>query len=117
MTFKPERLRGLYVVTPDLPDTDRLAGVVRDAIAGGGVLVQYRNKAADQRLRRTQASVLQTICVDAGVPLVINDDLELAIAIGAAGGHVLSLLNNLRWRRGSLGGSRGVADHLKKKTQ
>ena len=33
--------RGLYVVTPDLPDTDRLAGVVRDAIAGGGVLVQY----------------------------------------------------------------------------
>lgn len=88
MTFKPERLRGLYVVTPDWPDTDRLAAAVRDAIAGGAVLVQYRNKAADRLLRHRQAGALQRICVDAGVPLVINDDLEIAIEIGAAGIHV-----------------------------
>ncbi|MGB7988265.1 MAG: thiamine phosphate synthase [Candidatus Methylophosphatis roskildensis] len=106
MTFKPERLRGLYVVTPDLPDTDRLAGVVRDAIAGGGVLVQYRNKAADQRLRHRQASVLQRVCVDAGVPLVINDDLELAIAIGAAGVHVGRDDDSACAARASLGGGR-----------
>lgn len=83
-----ERLRGLYAVTPDWPDTDKLASAVRDAIAGGAALVQYRNKAADRRLRRRQAEVLQAICADAGVPLVVNDDLEIALEVGAAGLHL-----------------------------
>lgn len=88
MTVRPERLRGLYAVTPDWPDTGRLAAAVRDAIAGGAVLVQYRNKAADQRLRKRQARLLQGICAAAGVPLVINDDLAIALETGAAGLHV-----------------------------
>lgn len=87
MTAKPDRLRGVYAVTPDWPDTEKLAIAVRDAVAGGVALVQYRNKTADQRLRRRQASVLQAICVDAGVPLVINDDLALALEVNAAGVH------------------------------
>lgn len=88
MTVRLDRLRGLYAVTPDWPDTDRLAAAVRDAIGGGAVLIQYRNKAADQRLRQLQAGVLQAICADTGVPLVINDDLAIALAIGAAGVHM-----------------------------
>ena len=106
MTDKAERLRGLYAVTPDWPDTDRLAAVVRNAIAGGAVLVQYRNKAADQSLRRRQAGVLQTICFDSGVPLVINDDLEIAIEIGAAGVHVGRDDHDAGAARAILGGGR-----------
>lgn len=106
MTFKPERLRGLYVVTPDWPDTDRLAAAVRDAIAGGAVLVQYRNKAADRLLRHRQAGALQRICVDAGVPLVINDDLDIAIEIGAAGAHVGRDDDRAHDARGILGAGR-----------
>ncbi len=88
MSLKPDRLRGLYAVTPDWLDTDRLAAAVRDAVTGGAVLVQYRNKAADPALRRRQAGVLQAICVAGRVPLVINDDLEIALETGAAGLHV-----------------------------
>ncbi len=88
MSIKPDRLRGLYAVTPDWLDTDRLAAAVRDAVTGGAVLVQYRNKAADPALRRRQAGVLQAICVAGGVPLVINDDLDIALETGAEGLHV-----------------------------
>lgn len=88
MSLKSDRLRGLYAVTPDWLDTDRLAAAVRDAVTGGAVLVQYRNKVADPALRRRQASILQEICVAGGVPLVINDDLDIALETGAAGLHV-----------------------------
>ena len=88
MTIRPDRLRGLYALTPDWPDTDRLAAAVRDAVAGGAALVQYRNKAAAPALRRRQAGVLQAICAAGGVPLVINDDLDIALETGAAGVHV-----------------------------
>lgn len=88
MPGKTNSLRGLYAVTPDWPDTDRLAAAVRDAIAGGAVLIQYRNKAADQRLKLRQAGVLQAVCDACCIPLVINDDLATALEVGAAGVHV-----------------------------
>ena len=47
-----DRLRGLYAVTPDEPDTTRLCAMVGAAIDGGATAVQYRNKAAALELRR-----------------------------------------------------------------
>jgi thiamine-phosphate pyrophosphorylase len=80
--------RGLYAVTPDEPDTAALVAAVREALAGGAAAVQYRNKAADAALRRAQAAALAALCRDSGVPLVVNDDLELALAVDAAGVHL-----------------------------
>lgn len=88
MLARSDKLRGLYAVTPEWPDTGRLAKAVRDAIAGGAVLVQYRNKLTDRRFRINQASVLRAVCDAGGVPLVVNDDLEMALEIGAAGVHL-----------------------------
>lgn len=88
MPGKTNSLRGLYAVTPDWPDTDRLAAAVRDSIAGGAVLIQYRNKAADQRLKLRQAGILQAVCNACRIPLVINDDLATALEVGAAGVHI-----------------------------
>ena len=82
------RIRGLYAVTPNERDTARLTAMVQAAIAGGASLVQYRNKAADSSQRRQQAVALLKVCHAHGVPLVINDDLDLAVEIDADGVHL-----------------------------
>lgn len=81
-------LRGLYLLTPDEPDTQRLVARVAEVIAEGAVLLQYRNKGADATLRRQQALALLPLCEAHGVGLVINDDWRLAADIGAAGAHL-----------------------------
>ena len=79
---------GLYLVTPDMADADALAAAVAAVLPARPALVQYRNKLADARQRREQAARLLALCRGAGVPLVINDDLPLALAIGADGVHL-----------------------------
>jgi thiamine-phosphate pyrophosphorylase len=79
---------GLYALTPDEPDTAALVAKVRAAIAGGAAAVQYRNKPADPALRGEQARALAALCRAAGVPLVVNDDVELALAVDGAGVHL-----------------------------
>ena len=81
-------ISGLYAVTPDEPDTARLLDLVSEAITGGARLVQYRNKIASADARRRQAQALLAICRRARVPLIINDDLALAVALDADGLHL-----------------------------
>ncbi len=80
--------RGLYAVTPDEPDVGLLARKVSKALAGGARIVQYRNKSASAGLRREQGAALLALCREARIPLVINDDLDLASRIGADGLHL-----------------------------
>jgi len=82
------KIAGLYAITPDLADTDDLLYRVRAAIAGGTRVVQYRNKTADPQLRLTQARALQALCAARGVPLIINDHLDVALAVDSAGLHL-----------------------------
>lgn len=79
---------GLYALTPDEADTPALVAKVRAAIAGGAAAVQYRNRRAPAGLRREQALALAALCRTAGVPLLVNDDIELALAVDAAGVHL-----------------------------
>lgn len=81
--------RGLYAITDALliPD-DRLTIVVEQAILGGARMIQYRDKSHDTARRLAQATVLDELCQRHAVPLIINDDVELAAQIGAAGVHV-----------------------------
>lgn len=81
-------LRGVYLITPDLADTARLVELSTQAISAGVALLQYRNKAADSKLRSRQAEALMDVCARWSVPLIINDDIELAESIGAAGLHL-----------------------------
>jgi thiamine-phosphate pyrophosphorylase len=80
--------RGLYLVTPDRDDTDRLLDATGRAIAGGAVLVQYRHKHAAPALRQEQAGALLRLCRARGVPLVINDHVALCMELDADGVHV-----------------------------
>lgn len=82
------QLRGLYAITPDEGQTSRLMAMVAAALAGGVRLVQYRNKRAAVVLRRTQAAELLQLCHDSGARLIVNDDLALALELGADGVHL-----------------------------
>ncbi len=81
-------MRGLYLVTPDWNDTDKLIAVTEQAIEGGATLLQYRHKTANQALRLEQASALLALCRRLQVPLIINDHLDLCERIDADGIHV-----------------------------
>jgi len=82
------RVRRLYAVTPEEPGTGVLARKVREALVGGARMVQYRNKTGTDALRREQCAAVLALCRAAGAPLIVNDDLELALAIGADGLHL-----------------------------
>ncbi len=82
------KIAGLYAITPDLADTDDLLYRVRAVIAGGARILQYRNKTASHELRLTQARALQSLCAARDIPLIINDHLDVALAVDAAGLHL-----------------------------
>ncbi|SDW90960.1 thiamine phosphate synthase [Marinobacter mobilis] len=80
---------GLYAITDNtLTPSSQLLSAVASAILGGAVLVQYRDKSSTSSERLRQAADLQSLCREAGVPLIINDDAELAHRVGAAGVHL-----------------------------
>lgn len=81
-------IAGLYAVTPDIADTDELLLRTRAALSGGARVLQYRNKTASPALRRIQAQALQQLCTEFAIPLIINDHLDLALAVNAAGLHL-----------------------------
>lgn len=81
-------LAGLYAITPDDYLLPRLSALVQMALDGGATLVQYRNKTAPPPLRRAQAAELLRICRSVGARLIVNDDVWLAIEIGADGAHL-----------------------------
>ncbi|MDP2826772.1 MAG: thiamine phosphate synthase [Sulfuritalea sp.] len=82
------KLRGLCAVTVDDPLLPRLSALVKAALDGGAPFVQYRNKMASRPLRRAQAAEMLRICRAAGAKLIINDDVWLAVEIGADGAHL-----------------------------
>jgi thiamine-phosphate pyrophosphorylase len=76
--------RGLYLVTPEsLPDPALLARLLPHAAC-----LQYRSKQAPADARLSQAAALRASCSEAGVAFIVNDDVELAAAIGADGVHL-----------------------------
>jgi len=96
-------MRGLYLVTPDWADTDRLLHATRQALEGGAALVQYRNKTAPPALREEQARALLALCRRHARPLVVNDHLDLCTRLDADGVHVGGLDAPLAAVRAALG--------------
>jgi thiamine-phosphate pyrophosphorylase len=77
--------RRLYLCTPDRPD---LPEFVSACIAGGVDVVQLRDKVLEARPLMERALVVGEVCRSAGVPFVLNDRPDLALAVGADGVHV-----------------------------
>lgn len=81
-------MRGLYLVTPNWDDTDRLLDVTEQALQEGVALLQYRHKHADAALRREQAGALLLLARKYGVPFIVNDFIDLCQELDADGVHV-----------------------------
>lgn len=79
----------IYLVTDDGCLQGRaLIDCVREALEGGVTLVQYRAKTASSAEMYAEALQLKALCDRFNVPLIINDRLDIAMAVGAAGVHL-----------------------------
>lgn len=79
----------IYLVTDDGCLQGRaLIDCVREALEGGVTLVQYRAKTVSSAEMYAEALQLQALCDSFKVPLIINDRLDIAMAVGAAGVHL-----------------------------
>lgn len=82
-----ERLQAcrLYLITRPVP---QLEPVVEAALTAGVRLVQYRAKEADDRSRLAEAQALRDLCARHGALFIVNDRIDLALAVDADGVHL-----------------------------
>lgn len=79
----------MYAITDSaLITPDKLTEAAARAIMGGAAVIQYRDKGTDTTRREREARGLLALCRAHGVPLIINDDIDLAATIGADGVHL-----------------------------
>jgi thiamine-phosphate pyrophosphorylase len=90
------KLRGLYAITPEAGDVERK---VQLALEGGVAALQYRSKTRNP----AHAAAIVRLARDYDVPVIINDDVELALELGAAGAHLGRDDGDLRAARRRLG--------------
>ena len=84
---RPNLQRGVYLITPDDPDPERLLARTRELLPFASCL-QLRNKVMESDTLRAAGMALRVACRDAGVPFIVNDDAELALELGADGVHL-----------------------------
>ncbi len=83
------KLYGLYVITDQRLIAERKFKLaIESALQGGARIIQYRDKSNDLKKRQQQASLLCTLCEQYQAVSIINDDIELAVAVGANGVHI-----------------------------
>jgi len=114
VSISPGAPAGLYLIADRQACGDRsLADVVRAATASGVRWVQYREKSLTRRDRYQEALRLRLLTREVGAVLIVNDELDLAVAVDADGLHLgqedLPLPVARRW----LGAGRviGVSTH------
>lgn len=78
----------LYLVTDDQQDLPTLIHVVKEAVAGGVTMVQVREKSGDVLSFIERAQAVKTILEGTGVALIINDRIDVALAVDADGVHL-----------------------------
>lgn len=86
---KDKTIEGLYLVTDrDLCMGRPLEDIVRQAVEGGVTMVQLREKHASTRFFIEEALRIKQLLAPYGVPLLINDRVDVALAVEANGVHV-----------------------------
>jgi thiamine-phosphate pyrophosphorylase len=88
MTIQPVDY-SLYVITDAQLSRGRShRQVIQAAIRGGATMVQYREKNASTRKMIDEALELRDLCRAHGVPFIVNDRVDVTLAVGADGVHV-----------------------------
>jgi thiamine-phosphate pyrophosphorylase len=82
-------LRGLYVIIdPDVASGRDEVEVARQALAGGARLIQLRDKRREKGVQLPIARALRDLCQEHGALFIVNDHVDLALAVEAHGVHV-----------------------------
>lgn len=86
---KTERISGLYVILDRqfLAGRDEM-GIAGQIIEGGARVIQLRDKQSNKGELLLVAQKLKELCIQAGVLFMINDYLDLALAVDADGLHI-----------------------------
>ncbi len=83
------------------------------ALAGGADTIQFRSKTGSTREMIDSAAEMKKLCKEAGVPLIINDRVDIALAVDADGVHLgqddfpISLARKILGPEAIIGGSAG----------
>jgi thiamine-phosphate pyrophosphorylase len=77
---------GLYAITPDGKTVNEILQFARGVLEGGAKILQYRDKSTNDK--ETITKELLKLCHSYNVPLIINDNVQLAEKIGADGVHL-----------------------------
>jgi len=105
--FTRFNLKGLYAIADaEVIGSKLLTQQVTRAIKGGAALIQYRNKNGSEKQRQQDVEKLLALCQSHSVPLIINDDVELARSTGCDGVHLGKDDMLIRKARDILGDSR-----------
>ncbi|MEX0801211.1 MAG: thiamine phosphate synthase [Dehalococcoidia bacterium] len=84
-----ERLRGLYVIIdPEMAAGRDQVDIARQALEGGARLLQLRDKTREKGLQLPIAEALRALCDEHEASFIVNDHVDLALAVGAHGVHV-----------------------------
>jgi thiamine-phosphate pyrophosphorylase len=86
--MNPVDLRLYGIIDPERTGGCDPVALVRQAVAGGATLIQYRDKHAEGHRLVELARALKEALKDTGVPLLINDRVDVALAAGADGVHL-----------------------------
>ncbi|UKZ77763.1 hypothetical protein TrVFT333_005489 [Trichoderma virens FT-333] len=82
---------GVYLVTDSTPailGNKDLTSVVEKALQGGVTIVQYRDKTSDREAAVKTARALHEVTRRFGVPLLVNDRVDVAVEVGCEGVHI-----------------------------
>ena len=85
---KPVDLRLNAIVDPDRAGGHDVVGLARRVVEGGATLVQLRDKRSDTRAMIETARAIKAALAPSGVPFVVNDRVDVALAAGADGVHL-----------------------------
>jgi len=107
---KERRIAGLYLITDQ---GERLVERVRAAFGGGVRVLQYRDKVRGPQDRLELGRELKALCAEFQVAFVVNDDLDLAVALDADGLHLGQQDGDTAAARAVLGARKliGVSTH------
>jgi thiamine-phosphate pyrophosphorylase len=81
-------LRLNAIVDPEHAGGRRLADLARQCVRGGATLVQLRDKVSATRAMVEEAQAIKQAVAPLGVPFVVNDRVDVAMAAGADGVHL-----------------------------
>jgi thiamine-phosphate diphosphorylase len=83
------QIRGLYVIVDPQQTRGRdPVEVARFALAGGARIIQWRDKSRDKGEQLPQAQAIRDRCRERGALFIVNDHVDLALAVAADGAHL-----------------------------